>query len=333
MKSLLWLAAAAAVFATACSAQVLNGGGATFPYPVYSQWFHDFRQTHPSITVNYEAVGSGAGISQLMGGLIDFGASDVPMTSEQLAAMKSRVLHFPTVMGGVVPIYNIGPDSVNLRFTPQILAGIFLGKLTRWNDPRICEANPGVDLPDEPIVPVHRFDASGTTFVFTDFLSKTVPEWKARAGSGATVNWPGGLAEKGSEGIASRIRHLQGSIGYVELAYAIRNGLAYGSVRNSSGAFVLADMKSVTAAAAGINVPGDFRVSITDSPRPEAYPISSFTWLLVPRTIADADRKRAVVALVQWVLTRGQAECAPLGYAPLPREVVQREIRQLAMIR
>ncbi|HEX4134816.1 MAG TPA: phosphate ABC transporter substrate-binding protein PstS [Bryobacteraceae bacterium] len=342
MKSVFWsVAALLLTISGLCSGQVLIGAGATFPYPVYSQWFHDFREARPGMSVNYQSVGSGAGIRQLMAGVVDFGASDMPMTDEQLAGMKSaglksglqsNVLHFPTVMGGVVPIYNLGPREYHLKFTPEILAGIFLGKIMKWNDPRICEVNPGVELPPETIRPVHRSDGSGTTFVFTDFLSKTVPEWKAGVGSGTMVKWPGGDGEKGSEGIAGRTRHSAGSIGYVELAYALRNGLAYGSVRNSSGAFVLADMNSVTAAAADVAMPEDFRVSITNAPGVGAYPISTFTWLLVPETVADPARGKALRTLLRWALTKGQAECTPLGYAPLPREVVRKEWRQIALI-
>jgi phosphate transport system substrate-binding protein len=332
MKSIALFLAAFAALGASCAGQVLNAGGATFPYPVYSHWFHDFRESHPAINVNYQSVGSGAGISQLTAGAIDFGASDMPLTDQQLAAMKSRVLHFPTVMGGVVPIYNIGREGMALKFTPELLADIFLGKLTKWNDPRIQAVNPGVDLPAETIEPIHRSDSSGTTFVFTDFLSKAVPEWKTRVGSGITVKWPVGDGEKGSEGVSGRARRSVGSIGYVELAYALQNRLAYGSVRNASGAFVLADMKSVTAAAVGSGMPEDFRVSITNAPGAEAYPIATFTYLLVPQTIADAATRKAVVALLHWALTTGQTECAPLGYAPLPREVVRKELKQIALI-
>jgi phosphate transport system substrate-binding protein len=340
MKSICFMAysvAALAVFAGAFSgavdAQILIGAGATFPYPVYARWFRDFRDTYPGMNVNYQSVGSGAGISQLMAGVVDFGASDMPMTDEQLAGMKTKVLHFPTVMGGVVPIYNIGSGDHQLKFTPAILADIFLGKLIRWDDPRIREINPGIDLPAETIQPVHRSDGSGTTFVFTDFLSRTVPEWKIKVGSGTTVKWPRGDGEKGSEGVSSRTRRSAGSIGYVELAYALQNGLAYGSVRNSAGAFVRADMKSVTAAAAGAAIPEDFRVSITNAPGAGAYPISTFTWLLVPQTVADPVRKKAMLALLRWALTNGQAECTPLGYAPLPDDLVRKELRQVSSIR
>jgi phosphate transport system substrate-binding protein len=285
------------------------------------------------MSVNYQSIGSGAGIAQLMAGVVDFGASDMPMTNEQLAAMKGKVLHFPTVMGGVVPIYNIGRDDYQLKFTAEILADIFLGKITRWNHPLLREANPGVELPDEKITPIHRFDSSGTTFVFTDFLSKAVPKWKAAVGSGTSVKWPCGYSEKGSEGVSGRTKHLTGAIGYVELAYARQNGLPYGSVRNPAGVFVRADMKSVSAAATGTEMPPDFRVSITNASGAGAYPISSFTWLLVPQTATDPVRKRALVTMLRWALTKGQSECAPLGYAPLPRAVVQKELQQVALIR
>jgi phosphate transport system substrate-binding protein len=324
------LLAALSVCAGISPAQVLIGAGATFPYPVYSRWFQDFREAYPRMSVNYQSVGSGAGISQLTAGVVDFGASDMPLTGQQLSAMKSRVLHFPTVMGGVVPIYNLG--DIRLQFTPEILAGIFLGDIIRWNDPVIRRANPGVDLPDLSIEAIHRSDSSGTTFVFTDYLSKAVPVWKIRVGSGTTVNWPVGEGEKGSEGVATRTRRAWGSIGYVELAYALQNSVAYGAVRNSSGVFVRADMKSVSAAAARAEIPQDFRVSITDAPGADAYPISTFTWLLVPYTIADPAKKKALLTLLRWTLTKGQSECATLGYAPLPPSVVEKELKQIASI-
>jgi phosphate transport system substrate-binding protein len=233
-------------------------------------------------------------------------------------------------MGGVVPIYNLG--DCDLRFTPEILAGIFLGELTRWNDPRIQRANPGVHLPDQPIEAIHRSDASGTTFVFTDYLFKAVPEWKTRVGRGTTVNWPVGEGEKGSEGVATRTKRSPGSIGYVELAYALQNGLAYGSVKNPAGVFVRADMKSVSAAAARAEIPNDFRVSITNAPGANAYPISTFTWLLVPNTLTDPAKKKALLVLLRWMLTKGQSECATLGYVRLPQTVLEKELRQIAAI-
>lgn len=332
MKSISVLAAALA-FAGIGDAQILVGGGATFPYPVYAHWFQDFKAAYPGMSVNYQAVGSGAGINQLTAGVVDFGASDMPMTDEQLAAMKTKVLHFPTVMGGVVPIYNIGNGDPELKFTAEILAQIFLGKLTRWNDSKIQSLNADVKLPDEAIMPVHRSDGSGTTFVFTDYLSKTAPEWKEKVGSGTSVKWPVGSGEKGNEGVSSRARHLVGAIGYVELAYALENHLSYGSVRNASGVFVQADTRSITAAAAGAAIPEDFRVSITNAPGHDAYPISSFTWLLVPETIPDPAKKKELVTLIRWFLTKGQSECAPLGYAPLPQAVTRKELHQLTLIR
>src|SRR5260370_858558 len=265
----------------------LNGAGATFPNPMYSKWFSEYQKLHQNIQINYQPIGSGGGIRQVIAGTVDFGATDGPMTDDQLKEAKMKILHFPTVLGADVPAYNIPGVAAELRFTPEALAGIFLGKISKWNDKTITAANPGVNLPDRDIVVVHRSDGSGTTYIWTDYLSKVSSEWQNQVGKGTSVKWPVGLGGKGNESVAGMVRQLPGSIGYVELIYAVQNKIPYGSVKNSSGQFVKASLESTTAAAAGVKMPADFRVSITNSPAKTAYPIASFTWLLVPTDPAD----------------------------------------------
>jgi phosphate transport system substrate-binding protein len=274
-------------------------------------------------------------MSQLAAGVVDFGASDMPLTDQQMTSMRVRPLHFPTVIGAVVLIYNIPGVTEDVRFTPDLLAAIFMGRITRWNDPQITALNPALHLPAINIAVVHRADASGTTFVFTDYLSKTEPDWKRSVGAGTSVNWSVGVAEKGSDGIAARVKQTTGGIGYVELTYALQNHLAYGLVRNAAGTFIKAGIAAMTAAASGASasMPADFRVSITDAPGRNAYPISTFTWLMVPGSIPDAARRKAIAELLQWILTTGQKACADLGYASLPGEVVSRELKQIAELR
>jgi len=323
------VAALAAVGAVR-AAVLVNGAGATFPYPIYSKWFDEFHKLHPETQINYQSIGSGGGIRQVTDGTVDFGATDGPMTDEQLAATKTPVLHFPTVLGAVVPTFNL-PNVDSLRFTAEALAGIYLGKITRWDDPALAQANPGVNLPAQAIVPVHRSDGSGTTYVFTDYLSKVSPEWQAAAGKGTAVNWPVGLGGKGNEGVAGLVKQTPNAIGYVELIYAVQTKLPIGSVRNRAGKFVEANLDSVTAAAAAAaaNMPADFRVSITDAPAADAYPIASFTWLLVPSRIADAAKGQAIKEFVVWMLADGQKMAPPLSYAPLPQSVVALERQAL----
>src|SRR5579863_1773132 len=269
----------------------LNGAGATFPYPMYSKWFSDYHKLHPDIEINYQSVGSGGGIRGVTEGTVDFGASDMPMNDEQMKAAKSRILNIPTVLGAVVPIYNVPGVGVDLKFTPQVLAAIYLGQITKWNDKAIASANPGVSFPDRDVIVIHRSEGSGTTFIWTDFLSKVSPEWKSRVGSSTAVKWPLGLGGKGNEGVAGYVRQMQGAIGYVELIYAVQNNIAFGSVQNSAGSFVKASLDSVTAAAASApKMPADFRVSITNAPGKDAYPIASFTWLLVPVPSKDPSK-------------------------------------------
>lgn len=312
----------------------INAAGATFPAAIYTKWFDEFHKAHSDVQVNYQAIGSGGGIRQLTEGTVDFGASDMPMTDEAISKMKVHPLHFPTVLGGIVLTYNLEGVSKDLRFTGPMLADIFLGKITKWNAPEIAKANPGVKLPSSDITVVHRSDGSGTNFVFTDYLSNVSSEWKSSVGAGASVNWKVGLGAKGNEGIAGQVKQTPGSIGYVELFYAIKNNMPYGYVENKNGKFLKADLKSVTAAAAGAAkaMPEDFRVSIVNAPGADAYPISTFTYLLIPEKIQDPAKKKAIVDFLRWMLTTGQTYAAGLDYAPLPKEVVAKEEKQIAKI-
>jgi phosphate transport system substrate-binding protein len=303
----------------------LNGAGATFPYPIYSKWFNEYHNLHPDIEINYQSIGSGGGIRQVINGTVDFGASDGPMTDDQLKEAKIRILHIPTVLGADVPAYNVSGVTAELKFSPETLAGIFLGKITKWNDKAIASTNPGVSLPNEDIVVIHRSDGSGTTYIWTDYLSKVSPEWLAQVGKGASVKWPIGLGGKGNEGVAGSIRQLEGSLGYVELIYAVQNKISYGSVRNSAGEFVKASLESVTAAAAAApKMPADFRASITNPPGKESYPISSFTWLLIPAQSKDPAKGKILADFLSWMVTDGQKMAAALSYAPLPEGVAQK---------
>jgi phosphate transport system substrate-binding protein len=303
----------------------INGAGATFPYPLYSKWFADYGTNHPDIRINYQSIGSGGGIRQLTAGTVFFGASDSPMNDEQLKAAGGNVLHFPTTLGAVVPVYNL-PNVASLNFPSDVLADIFLGKVTKWNDARIASANKGVALPDLAITVVHRSDGSGTTFILCDYLSKISPAFKSAVGASTSVQWPAGVGAKGNEGVAGLVRQTPGAIGYVELVYALQNNITYGAVQNSAGKFVRATTESVTAAAAGATIPADFRVSITNASGEDAYPIASFTWLLLYEHAKDAQRAGAMAEFLRWALTDGQAECAKLGYAPLPPAIVQSEL-------
>jgi phosphate transport system substrate-binding protein len=313
----------------------LNGAGATFPYPMYSKWFSKYHDAHPDIQFNYQSIGSGGGIRQVLAGTVDFGASDGPMTDEQLAQTKTKILHVPTVLGAVVPAYNVSGVSGEIKFTPEAVAGIFLGKITNWNDKAIASANPGVNFPkDEPIVVIHRSDGSGTTFIFTDYLSKVSPDWQSQAGKGTSVKWPVGLGGKGNEGVAGMIRQMQGSIGYIELIYAVQNKITYGTVRNAAGDFVKASLDSVTAAAASVkSMPEDFRVSITNAPGKNAYPISSFTWLLIPAQSKDAAKGKIIADFLNWMVDDGQKMTADLTYAPLPESVVTKVKAEIKQVR
>ena len=301
----------------------LNGAGATFPAPMYSKWFSEYHKAHSDVQVNYQPIGSGGGIRQVTSGTVDFGASDMPMTDKQLQDSKVKILNVPTVLGAVVPAYNIPGVSGEVRFTPEALAGIFLGKISKWNDKALVSANPGVNFPDKDIIVVHRSDGSGTSFIFTDYLSKVSPDWKNQVGADTSVKWPIGMGGKGSEGVSGLIRQFSGSIGYVELIYAVQNNIPYGSVRNSTGAFVKASLDGVTAAAASApKMPADFRVSITNAPGKDAYPISSFTWLLIPAQSKDAAKGKILADFLNWMVTDGQKMTSALSYASLPDNVV-----------
>jgi phosphate transport system substrate-binding protein len=312
----------------------LNAAGATFPYPIYSKWFNEYHNMHSDIEINYQSIGSGGGIRQLQSGTVDFGASDMPLDDTKAKQMPMPILQLPTVLGSVVPAYNVPGISGDLKFTPQILAGIYLGTITNWNDKAIAAANPDVKLPDRSIVVLHRSDGSGTTFVFTDYLSKVSSDWKSRVGSNTSVSWPVGLGAKGNEGVAGMIRQMEGGIGYVELIYALQNKIAFGPVKNAAGNFVKASLESTTAAAEGAKMSAtDFRVSITNAPGKEAYPISSFTYLLIPRQWKDSTKQKAVVDFLNWMLEQGQGMVTQLNYAPLPDAVKQKEMDAIKAIK
>jgi len=313
----------------------INGAGATFPYPIYSKWFAEYQKLHPNVQINYQSLGSGAGIRQITEQTVDFGATDGPMTDEQLRSAPGKILHFPTVLGADVPVYNIPNVTAELKFSGQVLADIFLGKITKWNDPAIAKLNTGVNLPATDITVVHRSDGSGTTYIWVDYLSKVSPEWKKRVGVATSVNWPAGVGGKGNEGVAGLVKQTPGSIGYVELSYALQNKISYGSVQNTAGEFTRATTQSVTAAAAeaAAKMPPDFRVSITNALGKGVYPISSFTWLLLYENPKDKMKAKAIVEFMKWALTDGQKYAPELGYAPLPEAVVKLEMTALAKIK
>ena len=320
------LAVLALAGAVPLAAQIqLNGAGATFPNIIYQNWILTYNQVHPDVKLNYQSIGSGGGIRQFSDGTVDFGGTDAPMTDSAIAAINGNVFHIPTVLGAVVAAYNLPDVAQPVRFSPDVLADIFLGKVTKWNDARLSSINPGVTLPNQDIIVVHRADGSGTSFVWTDYLSKVSPEWQQKVGKGPSVNWPVGLGGRGNEGVTTTVRQTPGAIGYIELGYAVANKVPFGTLRNRSGNWIAPSLESVTAAAAGamkdMGPNTDFRVSITDSPGAQAYPVSSFTWLLVHKTYGDAPKARALVQFIWWVETEGQAKTIELGYAPLPKEL------------
>jgi phosphate transport system substrate-binding protein len=352
MRTHIWLSAACVAWSVACSGGSpssapgasgapgagggqINGAGATFPNPIYSKWFFEYNKAHPDVRINYQSLGSGAGIRQLTARTVFFGASDQPMKDEQLAAAPGKILHFPTVIGAVVPIYNLAGVSEPLKFTGPLLAGVVLGKVKKWNDPAIARHNPGVALPNTDITFVHRSDGSGTTFVFADYLGKVSPEFKSTVGVDASLKWPVGVGGKGNEGVAGLVRQTPGSLGYVELVYAVQNKISVGTVQNDSGAFVTPSVESVTAAAAGAaaNMPADFRVSITNAPGAGAYPIASFTWLLLYEDPEDKTQGRQMQAFLRWALTDGQKMAPELGYARLPQPVIDMELKALEQLK
>lgn len=304
----------------AAHAQKLTGAGATFPYPIYSKWFSEYSAAHPGVEVNYQSIGSGGGIAQVTKGLVDFGASDMPMTDAMLAKSPVKLVHIPTVLGAVVPVFNV-PGVQSVRFSGDVLADIYQGKITNWSDPRIAKDNPGVKLPNQKIIVVHRSDGSGTSFIFTDYLSKVSKSWADAVGKGTSPNWPTGVGGKGNEGVAGLVRQLPGAIGYVELIYALQNHITFGEIKNAAGNWVKASIDGVTAAAAGAKIPADYRVSITNAPGANAYPISSFTYLLIPVKPTNPANRRVLKDMLSWIIKSGESEASSLYYAPLPASV------------
>jgi len=310
-------------------AQKLTGAGATFPYPIYSKWFSEYSAAHPGVEINYQSIGSGGGIRQISAGTVDFGASDGPMTDEQLAASKSKLVHIPTVLGAVVPVFNV-PGVSDVNFSPDVLSDIFLGKIANWSDGRIAKDNPGVKLPNQKIIVVHRSDGSGTSYIFTDYLSKVSKDWADGPGKGTAVAWPVGVGGKGNEGVAGLVRQLPGAVGYVELIYALQNKISYGAVRNAAGSWVKASIQGVTEAGASVKqMPADYRVSITNAPGKEAYPISSFTWLLIPVKSADPAKGKVLKDMLSWIVNSGESEVTALSYAPLPKNVAEKVLKTI----
>ncbi len=316
-------------------AQNINGAGATFPNPIYSKWFSEYSKVDPNVHINYQPIGSGGGIRQVSEGTVDFGATDGPMSDEQIKGAKIKTMHIPTVLGAVVPVYNIPGVNKELNFSPDVIADIYLGKISKWNDGRIARDNPGANLPGQSILPVYRSDGSGTTYIFTDFLSKVSPDFQSHVGKNTSVKWPTGIGQKGNEGVAGMVRQSPFSFGYVELIYAVQNKMSFGSVKNSSGKFVRATTQGVTdaAAAAAKTMPADFRVSIVNAAGPTSYPISSFTWLLVPVHSTDPNKAKALQGFLNWMLEHGESEAAQLSYAPLPQPVREAVHRAIAQVR
>jgi phosphate transport system substrate-binding protein len=309
-----------------------NGAGTSFPHSIYSKWFSEYHKLHPEVQFTYDAIGSGGGIRRMLDGTIDFGGTDVPMSDEQLSQAPIEILHVPTVLGAVVPIYNV-PGAGELRFTPEVLAGMFLGKIVSWNDAAIARVNPAVNLPNRPIMVIHRSDGSSTTFTFTDYLSKVSADWQDSVGKGSSVKWPVGLGGKSNEGVAGMVRQIEGAIGYIDLLYAEQSHSPFGRVRNRAGNFMRANLDNVTeAAASSREMPADFRVSITNAPGNNAYPIASFTWFLVPQEFADPTRGKDLALFLRWMIADGQAMTKDLGYAPLPKNVAVRISQKIAQI-
>lgn len=310
----------------AAQAQKLTAAGATFPYPIYSKWFSEYSNAHPGVQINYAAIGSGGGIAQVTKGLVDFGASDMPMTDEMLASSPVKLINLPTVLGAVVPVYNV-PGVKDIRFSPDVLADIYLGKINNWNDPRIAKDNPGVKFPSQKIIVVHRSDGSGTSFIWTDYLSKVSKEWASGPGKGTSLSWPVGVGGKGNDGVSGMVRQLPGSIGYVELIYALQNHISFGAVKNAAGNWITASLSGVTAAAGSIkSMPADYRVSITNAPGADAYPISSFTYLLIPVKGTNQGNRAVMKDMLSWILKSGENQATALSYAPLPENLVQKEL-------
>lgn len=314
---------------SSAQAQKLTGAGATFPYPIYSKWFSEYSAAHAGVEINYQSIGSGGGIRQVTSGLVDFGASDMPMTDDMLASSKIKLIHLPTVLGAVVPVYNV-PGVTDLRFSGSVLADIYLGRISNWNDPSIAKDNPGAHLPDQKIIVVHRSDGSGTSFIFTDYLSKVSSEWSGGPGKGTSPSWPVGVGGKGNEGVAGLVRQMPGAIGYVELIYALQNHISFGAVKNPAGSWVKASIEGVTEAAASVKtMPADYRVSITNAPGANSYPISSFTYLLIPTSGSNDANRKVLKDMLSWIVKAGESEVQALSYAPLPQALAEKELQTI----
>ena len=329
MKKILCAVGLLVLTLSSAQAQKLTGAGATFPYPIYSKWFSEYSSAHPGVEINYQSIGSGGGIRQVTGGLVDFGASDMPMTDDMIASSKIKLIHIPTVLGAVVPVYSV-PGITDIRFSGDVLADIFLGKITNWNDTRIAKDNPSAKLPDQKIIVVHRSDGSGTSFIFTDYLSKVSQEWAGGPGKGTSPSWPVGVGGKGNEGVAGLVRQMPGSVGYVELIYAMQNHIAFGEVKNAAGNWVKASISGVTDAAASVkSMPADYRISITNAPGASAYPISSFTYLLVPASGGNDVNRKILKDMLSWIVKSGEGEVEALSYAPLPSALAEKELQTI----
>ncbi len=329
MKKTLFAVGLSLFVLSSAQAQKLTGAGATFPGPIYSKWFTEYSAAHPGVEINYQQIGSGGGIRQVTSGLVDFGASDMPMTDDMLSSSKIKLIHIPTVLGAVVPVYNV-PGATELRFSGDVIADIYLGKISNWNDPRIAKDNPTVHLPDQKIIVVHRSDGSGTSFIFTDYLSKVSQEWSGGPSKGTSPSWPVGVGGKGNEGVAGLVRQMPGAIGYVELIYALQNHITFGSVKNASGNWVKASIAGVTEAASSVkSMPADYRVSITNAPGANAYPISSFTYLLVPTSGSNEENRKILKDMLSWIVKNGEGEVEALSYAPLPDALAQKELQTI----
>ncbi len=328
MKKSLLVVAFFALALSAAQAQKITAAGATFPYPIYSKWFSEYSSAHPGVEVNYQSIGSGGGIKQVCSGVVDFGASDMPMTDDLLKSCGVKLTHIPTVLGAVVPIFNVS-GVASLRFSPDVLADIYLGKITQWNDPRIAKDNPGVNLPGDRIIVIHRSDGSGTTFIWSDYLSKVSPEWASGPSKGTAINWPTGVGGKGNEGVAAQVREFPGAIGYVELIYALQNHIDFGSIKNASGNWVKASIDGVTAAGATAKIPADYRVSITNAPGANSYPISSFTYLLIPLQPKNGANEKVIKDMLSWCIKSGEGEVSSLSYAPLPENLQQKVLQSV----
>jgi len=331
-KILLGLTIAFGLSASASAQMMINGAGATFPYPIYSKWFDEYAKVDPSVRFNYQSIGSGGGQKQILAQTVDFGASDGPMSDDNLSKAPGKILHIPTVAGAVVLTYNLAGNP-SLKLDGDSVAGIYLGQIKKWNDPKIAALNPGAKLPDQDIVVVHRSDGSGTTYIFTDYLSKVSGEWKQKAGTNTSVNWPAGIGGKGNEGVSGQVKQTPGAIGYVELIYALQNKMSYADVKNAAGQFIKPTIESVTAALATASIPDDFRFSMTNAPGNDAYPIAGATWLLVYQQQKDPAKGKKLVEFLKWALTKGEGMAKDLNYAPLPDAVQQRVLKRIDEIK